>query len=92
MAITVKRFPAHFAADPKRIIARFYMIGGDEEVKTVIKNILALSDEQALSTLKQVLRDFSKRHRNISRIFEKSYNYVERFVTELGHDPSALST
>ena len=92
MAITVKRFPTHFAADPKRIIARFYMIGGDEEVKTVVKNILALSDDQARSTLSQVLRDFSKRHRNISRVFEKSYNNVERFVTELGHDPSALST
>jgi predicted GH43/DUF377 family glycosyl hydrolase len=92
MAVTVKRIPVYFTPDPKRIIARFYMMGNEVEAKSIIQKILDLSEEQTRFTLNGVLRDFSKRHRNISRIFEKNFRNIEHLVVDLGHDLTSLST
>ena len=40
----------------------------------MIKRILDLSSQEVTSTFNQVLKDFSKRHRNISKVFEDNYD------------------
>lgn len=92
MAINVNRKPLHFFPDPKRVIARFFMPGGSERAKKIISRILQLSEYDALQTLNQILRDFSDRHRNISRIFTKHYNRVYPLIKELGVEPESLTT
>jgi predicted GH43/DUF377 family glycosyl hydrolase len=76
MPITVNRRPNRFCADPKRVIARFFM-HGEEKAAAIIEKVLAMSDENALLMLNQVLRDFSRRHRNITKLFEKHFAAVK---------------
>ena len=91
MAITVNRKPVHFDPDPKRVIARFFLPGGPERGKKIITRILGLNEEDALQTLNQTLRDFSDRHRNITRIFMQHFDHVQHLVKGAGYDPDALS-
>jgi predicted GH43/DUF377 family glycosyl hydrolase len=91
MAITVNRKPLHFFPDPTRVIARFFLPGGPERSKKVISRILQLSEYDTLQMLNQTLRDFSDRHRNISRIFTKHFNRVYPLVKELGIEPESLT-
>lgn len=85
MAINVHRLDTIFQPDPKRVIARFFFPGPESRVKKIIKKVIEIEDDRAKITLNQALRNFSDRHRNISKIFQKHYNHVERFVIELGY-------
>ncbi len=91
MAITVKRKPNRFYPDPKRVIARFFMPGGSDRAQSIIQKVINLSDEDVHLTLNQVLRDFSKRHRNITKIFENNFNNVKNILNELNVDSESLS-
>lgn len=91
MAIEVDRKDIRFYPDSKRVIARYYMPGGDERARSIIPKILSLSEEDTRFTLNRVLTNFSQRHRNISRVFRKHYNNVLHLIKELGFDPESLS-
>jgi predicted GH43/DUF377 family glycosyl hydrolase len=91
MPISINRKPVHFFPDAKRVIARFYMPGGPERARKIINRILQLPEYDALQTLNQTLRDFSDRHRNISRIYTKHFNRVYPLVKELGVEPESLT-
>ena len=79
MSITVNRKPNQFRADPRRVIARLFMHDKDKAA-SIIENVLAISDEKALQTLNQVLRDFSRRHRNITKLFEKHFQAASELL------------
>lgn len=85
MPINVHRLDTIFRPDSKRVIARFFFPGPDSRVKKIIQKVIEIDDNQAKLTLNQVLRDFSDRHRNISRIFQKHYNHIQHFIVELGY-------
>jgi predicted GH43/DUF377 family glycosyl hydrolase len=91
MAITVNRKPVHFDPDPKRVIARFFLPGGPERGKKIITRIMGLNEDDALQTLNQTLRDFSDRHRNITRIFMKHFDHVQHLVRGAGFEPDVMS-
>jgi len=80
VTISVDRKVIRFYPDPRRVIARFYMPGGEERAEKIIKKVLALSEDETRFTLNQVLTNFSQRHRNISKIFQKHYEQVERIT------------
>jgi predicted GH43/DUF377 family glycosyl hydrolase len=81
MALTVKRLPNKFYPDPARVIARFYMNGDIDRTKTIIRRILDFSDKEVTLALNTVLADFSSRHRNITKIFEKNFNTIKDTLT-----------
>jgi predicted GH43/DUF377 family glycosyl hydrolase len=81
MALTVERLPNKFYPDPARVIARFYMNGDIDRTKTIIRRILDFSDKEVTLALNTVLADFSSRHRNITKIFEKNFNTVKDILT-----------
>ncbi|MCF6181928.1 glycoside hydrolase family 130 protein [Lutibacter sp.] len=83
MSLTVKRNKFRFYPDPKRIITRFYRPSSDKRVEMIIKNILNLSEEETYLVLDQILKNFSKRHRNISKILKKNYAEVKEIVKRL---------
>lgn len=87
MGITVDRKQNRFYPDTKRVIARFYLPGGSERTKNIISKILRLSANERHTILNQTLMNFSGRHRNISRIFEKHFNYVKPLIVEIGKKP-----
>ncbi|MDQ1297282.1 MAG: hypothetical protein QG611_1264, partial [Bacteroidota bacterium] len=82
MKVTVIRKGIKFLPDPSRVIARF-MYTSDERSKNIIRNVLAMSDSEANTALSQVLRGYSRRHRNISLIFETHFNNLEHLFKEL---------
>jgi len=94
MALTVKRLPNKFFPDPARVIARFYMNGSEkgERAKIIIKRILNFSERNVDLALKEVLADFSSRHRNITKIFEKNFDTVKDILaSDSGIFPKPLS-
>lgn len=78
MAITVRRLSSTFYPDPTRVITRFYLpgLGDGKRAKIIIKRILGFSDRNVDLALNEVLADFSRRHRNITKVFEKNFDAV----------------
>lgn len=91
MAINVKRKDVRFYPDSKRVIARFFLPGGDERAKTIIPKILSLSEDEIRFTLNRVLTNFSQRHRNISRVILRHFEKIEHIIRQLGIDPDSLT-
>ncbi|HSO85979.1 MAG TPA: hypothetical protein VLQ91_05465, partial [Draconibacterium sp.] len=89
MQIVVNRKNLKFNPDSSRIIARF-LFTGDERALNTIRSVLAMSKIEALKALSPVLRDFSMRHRNISKIFEKHFNKIAHLFKLLDIDPNSL--
>ncbi len=90
MQVSVNRKDLKFLPDSSRVIARFLYMG-DERALSVIHSVLNMSDEETSTALKQVLRDFSVRHRNISKIFEKHFNNITHLFAQLNVDPESLN-
>jgi len=91
MSTTVNRKPVRFKSDPKRVIARFFFPGPESRVEAIIQKVVGMPEEAARLTLNQCLRDFSFRHRNISRIFQKHFDRIRGIVNDRIADLNLLS-
>jgi len=90
MPVTVIRKNSKFVPDPSRIIARFCSFPS-ERSKNIILSVLAMSESEVFTALSQVLRGFSRRHRNISLIFETHFNKLIDLLDELGIKPAKIN-
>lgn len=72
MQVAVTRKKYLFSPDPSRIIARFLYLN-DERSADIIRKVLAMPEQEVNIAISQLLRRYSRRHRNISRIFEKHF-------------------
>jgi predicted GH43/DUF377 family glycosyl hydrolase len=86
MPVSVKRYNNIFRPDASRVIARF-LYTGDERSMNVIKKVLEMPEYEVKLTISQVLRGFSQRHRNISKIFEKHFNQITHLFENLDIKP-----
>ena len=91
MPVNITRKNVIFQPDASRVIARFLRIN-DQRTVALIKKVLALPEKQQRETLVQILRDYSKRHRSISRVFEKNFSRVAGLLGEFAIDASTLTT
>ncbi|MBN2412887.1 response regulator [candidate division KSB1 bacterium] len=80
MSYIVNRIKNRLYPDPKRVIARFYIPGSLERADSLIRKVLDMEEDEVNQILIQLLRNFSARHRNISKVFEKHFNKI---ITEL---------
>lgn len=90
MQVTVSRKDPKFLPDPSRVIARFHYTS-HERSKNIILNVLAMSDSEVNITLNKVLRGYSRRHRNISLIFETHFNKLTNLFDELEIKPGRVT-
>jgi beta-1,2-mannobiose phosphorylase / 1,2-beta-oligomannan phosphorylase len=90
MQVSVNRKDIKFLPDASRVIARF-LYTNDERAKNTILSVLKMTVNEATISLNQSLRDYSMRHRNISKIFERHYNKVAPLIPQLKIDPESLS-
>ncbi len=90
MQLVVNRSNIKFSPDPSRVIARYYYTS-DRRSVMMIRRVMSLPEETVNIALSQVLRGYSKRHRNISRVFEKHFYKSSHLFEEAGLDPEALS-
>ncbi len=89
MQVSVSRKNIIFNPDPSRVIARF-LFTDDQRAINTIRYVLKMPEDAALSALKQTLRDYSMRHRNISKIFERNYNRVAHLFSHIDIEPDAI--
>jgi len=89
MQTVVNRKDTIFLPDPSRIIARFLFTDNNRS-EGIIRSVLDMSEEEASVTLKQTLRDYSMRHRNISKIFEKHFDNVAHLISQMDMDPQSI--
>ncbi|MFZ4545808.1 MAG: response regulator [Bacteroidales bacterium] len=91
MSTSINRKPIRFYSDPKRVIVRFFFPGPETRVQTIIQKVVEMPEEAAMLSLNQVLRDFSARHRNISRIFQKHFDRTRDIMNGKVGDLTTLS-
>jgi len=89
MEVTLIRKNIEFYPDASRVIARFLNLN-DKRVINTIRFVLNMSEKEASTALNHILRDYSLRHRNISKIFEKNFNRIAHLFTHLEIDPESL--
>ncbi|HAL82882.1 MAG TPA: glycosidase [Mucilaginibacter sp.] len=90
MRLSIERKPIRINPDPKRVIARFFFNGNDR-AKDVIKLVMEISEEIAFGIVSPILQEYSKRHRNITRILDRSCSKLKPFFAELGIDYKSLT-
>lgn len=89
MQVKVNRKDIKFLPDTTRVITRF-LYTNDERAINTIRSVLNMSKNDASFALSQVLRDYSMRHRNISKIFEKNFNKIAHLFEHLKINPELL--
>src|SRR5581483_5844045 len=91
MRISITRKPFKIYPDPKRVIIRFFY-NGDDRALNVIKLVMDLSDAEVKEELIGVLREFSKRHRRITRVFERNCERLSHLFHALGIPVETMDT
>ncbi len=89
MQVAVNRKNVRFIPDASRVIARF-LYTSDERGLNTIRAVLNMTSNEASAALSPILRDYSLRHRHLSKIFENHFNKIAHLVKESGVDPESL--
>lgn len=90
MRITVKRTADRLYPDPKSVITRLFN-HGEAKTRSIVQKIMELTDEEAGNFLNIVLREFAKRHRNITRIFFNNFSKISNYTNDITGDHTKLS-
>lgn len=85
MRIPIERQPIRVSPDPKRVIARFFF-SDEPRAKEVIQRVMKLSDGEVFRLVSPLLQEFSKRHRNITKILYRHCNRIKSIIEGLGID------
>jgi len=73
--------------DQRRVITRPFRPSSENHALNIVNRILALDEPRVKPLLKQTLKDFTHRHKDIQTIFMRNYRHLERYI----NDPTALS-
>jgi len=76
----VKRKKKKIQGDPSRVITRLHIPDGAHRIRKIIQRITDLPDMDAEKLLEEIMLDFSERHKDIRRVFERSLNEVRDHV------------
>src|ERR1700761_3832963 len=90
MKLSVERKPVRVNPDAKRVIARFFFNGNDR-AKEVLERVMGISEEEAFSIISPLLQEYSKRHRNITRVLNRHCSKLKPLFTELNIDYDTLT-
>jgi len=90
MRLSIERKPIRVNPDPKRVIARFFFNGNDR-AKEVIERVMLISEDDAFSIVSPLLQEYSKRHRNITRVLNRHCSKLKPLFLELNIDFDTLT-
>ena len=90
MQVAISRKDISFIPDSTRVIARF-LYTNDERAINTIRLVLSMSKDDVTLSLNSILNDYSMRHRNISRIFEKHFDKIVHLFKQLNINPDTLT-
>ncbi len=83
MRIPIERKLVKVYPDPKRVIARFFF-NGEERAREVIRRVMQLTDDEVFNVISPLLQEYSKRHRNITRLLYRHCNKLKHLFDEVG--------
>lgn len=86
MRIPINRKNVKVMPDTKRVIARFFF-NGKERAQEILNHIGELSEEEVNGIIFPLMQEFSKRHRNITKIFNK---HTKKLYKTIGYRLSDL--
>jgi predicted GH43/DUF377 family glycosyl hydrolase len=66
--------------DASRVITRLHLPDGAHRISKIIQRIVALPNTTAENLLSQIMLNFSRRHKDIRRVFERHMNEVKDYV------------
>lgn len=89
MRLSIERQTTKVTPDLKRVVARFFF-NGDARAKGIILKVMEMTDVEVDITITPILREFSKRHRNITRIFERHADKLKNLFLALKIDPESI--
>src|ERR1700761_1004172 len=90
MRISIERKPVRVNPDPKRVIARFFFNGNDR-AKEVIERVMKVDEDTAFGIVSPILQEYSKRHRNITRVLSRHCSKLKPLFAELNIDFDTLT-
>jgi len=90
MRISIERHPVIVSPDTKRVIARFFFTN-QQRAADVVKRVVDLSEDEVFQIVSPLLQEFSRRHRNITRILYKHCNKIKPIIESQGIDFDDLS-
>jgi hypothetical protein len=85
MRLVIERESEKVYPDMKRVIARYFFYG-EERARQVINRVMGLSEEQVFATISPILQEYSKRHRNITRVLSRNCARLHPLFAGLGLD------
>ncbi len=90
MRLPIERKPVHVYPDSKRVIARFFFNGNDR-AKDVIQKVMGISEEITYGIISPLLQEYSKRHRNITKILTRHGEKLKPLFEELNINYDSIS-
>lgn len=90
MRLSIERKSLKVYPDPKRVIARFFFNGADR-AKEVIQRVMALSNDEVFSIISPILQEYSKRHRNITKVLLRHCDKLKPLFNDLDIDISGIN-
>lgn len=83
MRLSIERESVKVYPDMKRVIARYFFYG-EERARQVIGRVMSLSEEEVFNTISPILQEYSKRHRNITRVLGRHCARLQPLFPDLG--------
>ena len=90
MQVNVTRKKFIFSPDSSRVIARFLYLD-DGRSADIIRKVLAMPENEVNVAMSQLLRGYSRRHRNISQIFGKHFDRLAPIFDKIEVNKEDLS-
>lgn len=90
MRVPVIRKNIKFLPDCSRVVARYFM-NGDPRTQKMVSHIMVLSEKQVQETLEHTLREFARRHRNISQTFFRHCEKIRGLIEAMQINYDQLS-
>ena len=82
MRVPVTRKQVNFLPDSSRVIGRYFS-NGDAGDRNTLDLVFALSEDEVYEVLHHTLREFSSRHRNITKLFMSNCNKARRIMDQM---------
>ncbi|WP_442796057.1 glycoside hydrolase family 130 protein [Pelobium manganitolerans] len=90
MRIPITRKNVTVMPDAKRVIARFFY-NGEERAREILAHIASMSDLEVYNLINPILQEFSKRHRNITKILNRHAEKLIREVPDVADEVQNVS-
>ncbi len=90
MRLSIERKPVRVDPDPKRVIARFFFNGNDR-AKDVIQLVMGIDEDTAFGIVSPILQEYSKRHRNITRVLSRHCSKLKPLFADLNIEYDTLT-